>query len=377
MTTTYRTAVGRRLTVRRRAHRPPGRGRKLGHRSILARLTATVAATVAVAGGIALARAGRERREAARRRLRERQFALLPSERPATGLRRIALGQLDLAIELLAANPSGPLSEHAVHELRKSLKRLRALIRLLEGQLPEPARAQQQELLRRAGRRLAGARDAEVLVGTLDALVARHPGQLSHRRGVARLRARLVAERQQAAAQALADARTRRQELAELWAVRARVAEWSFSEGEGIESVQLGLAEIYRGGRRRQRLAARAKGDRARALHLWRKRVKDLRYAAEMLDRFDAAAGARRGSGPLASLARRADELGELLGEEHDLVLLAGRIRSDGALGKRTRKALLKLIARRRSRLQRQALRRGERLYRRRTRNFLALLRRR
>jgi hypothetical protein len=96
-----------------------------------------------------------------------------------------------------------------------------------------------------------------------------------------------------------------------------------------------------------------------------------------MLDRFDAGAGARRGSGPLASLARRADELGELLGEEHDLVLLAGRIRSDKALGGRARKVLLKLIARRRSRLQRQALRRGERLYRRRTRSFLALLRRR
>ena len=377
MTTTDRTAIGRRLTVRRRAHRPPARGRKLGHRSILARTVATVAATVALGAGIALARAERERREARRRRLRERQFALLPSERPAAGLRRIALGQLDLAIELLAGNGSGPLGEHAVHELRKSLKRLRALIRLLQGQLPEPLLAGEQELLRGAGRRVAGARDAEVLVGTLDALVARHPGKLSHRRGVAKLRARLVAERDWASAQALGDARARREALGELWAVRARVAEWGFSEGEGIESVQLGLAEIYREGRRRQRLAARGKGDRAQALHLWRKRVKDLRYAAEMLDRFDAAAGERRGSGRLASLARKADELGELLGEEHDLVLLAGQIRSDGELGGGARKALLKLIARRRSRVQRQALRRGERLYRRRTKSFLALLRRR
>src|ERR1019366_4555512 len=61
MMTTKRTAIGRRLAVRRWANRPPWRGRKLGHGPIVAPFTATVAATlaatVAVGVGVALARA--------------------------------------------------------------------------------------------------------------------------------------------------------------------------------------------------------------------------------------------------------------------------------------------------------------------------------
>ena len=73
-------------------------------------------------------------------------------------------------------------------------------------------------------------------------------------------------------------------------------------------------------------------------MHAWRKRVKDLRYAAEVLDVARArgagrarhpkqAKGGAAGSaaGRLRTLARRADALGELLGEEHDLAVLAER----------------------------------------------------
>jgi hypothetical protein len=134
-------------------------------------------------------------------------------------------------------------------------------------------------------------------------------------------------------------------------------------------------------------------------MHEWRKRVKDLRYAAEMLDRADPddrADGGRdkrgrrrrkraRGSGDagyLHRIARRADELGELLGDEHDLVLLATRVRAGRAgapkaerVGRGTRRALLTLIARRRKRLRKQALRDGRRLYRRTPKEFLRRVR--
>src|SRR5712692_10279589 len=97
--TTYRTAIRRGLAVRRASRRPPRRGRKAQHGSIVAPLAATVAATLAatalVRAGAAVAKVERDRRWRAQRQ-RERQFALLPGERPAEGLRRIALGQLDL-----------------------------------------------------------------------------------------------------------------------------------------------------------------------------------------------------------------------------------------------------------------------------------------
>ena len=64
--TTEWTAIRHRLSVRGTANRPPSGRRKVGHRSIVAPLAAvavgTLAATAAVGAGIALARAGRDRR---------------------------------------------------------------------------------------------------------------------------------------------------------------------------------------------------------------------------------------------------------------------------------------------------------------------------
>jgi hypothetical protein len=368
-------------------------------------------ASVAVGVGVALARAERDRRWAGARPARDRELALWPGERPARGLRRMALGQLDFAIEQLEGDPDGVLAENAVHETRKSLKRMRALIRLLGGELGDGVAARENAVLRDAGRRLAGPRDAEVLVDALDGLVLDHPGKLADRAGVGLLRARLVAEREGALQQTLADAATRAQVLGDLRAARERVSKWRLPDREGIQAVEAGLSRIYRQGRRRRRRAARSKGDRAVAMHMWRKRVKDLRYAAEMLDRLEptgrhnarqkpAGGGSRKRRGvrtetsAIRRTARRADELGELLGEEHDLVLLAtrldGQAEPSGAggasesggrgsepdqLDDEERTVLLKLIARRRRRMRSQALSQGERLYRRRPKAFVARIR--
>ncbi len=193
------------------------------------------------------------------------------------------------------------------------------------------------------------------------------------------------------------DVWVRAEVVGELRVLRGRVQAWSLPHREGIETVEVGLVRIYRQGRRRRRRAARGKGDRGRAMHQWRKRVKDLRYAAQMLQRRDpdsagaAAQGKRRARGNgharadhgpelehLRRLARRADELGELLGEEHDLALLAGRLQTGAkqsagrrlAVGRGTRATLLKIISRRRRALRRKALRGGKRLYRRKPGKF-------
>ncbi|HWX96155.1 MAG TPA: CHAD domain-containing protein [Solirubrobacteraceae bacterium] len=342
--------------------------------------------------GTALARAERDRRSRAQRE-RLRQFALLPGERPAEGLRRIALGQLDLALEQLEGEINRERAARAVHETRKALKRLRALVRLLEDELPAGEFGAENAALREMGRRLAGAREGEVMVGTLEQLLERHPRKLGRRRSLARLRERLVAERDRAASAALlGEAAARREVIGELRAMRSRVLQWRLPEREGMELAAAGLARIYRQGRRRHRRAARGGGDRTRAMHEWRKRVKDLRYAAEMLDRRDpdgepvrhgrrrrsrGAQRKRREAARIRRLARRADALGEILGEDHDLAVFAERIRGDPGvqLGRGTRRALLRLISRRRRELRRRALRRGERIYRRGPKAFVARVR--
>jgi CHAD domain-containing protein len=402
--TTERTAIRRRLAVGRTAHRPPWGGRKAGHRSIVAPLAATVAATVALGVGIAIARADRERR-GARQRLFDRRLALAPGERLADGLARMGLGQVDLALGMLDSAPIvGAPDEHAVHETRKALKRLRALLRLLEHALGEKAFARDNAALRDTAQRLSQARDAEVMLSTLDALIERHPRKLAKRGSVAKLRRRLLAEHARLQRQTLGDPATRAQMLGELEDFRARVAAWRLPDRDGLELIEADLRRLYRQGRKRHlrlsRAGAKGAASDARELHEWRKRVKDLRYAAEMLEHRDPQRGdghngtsrrrakrrrkrARKDSQRLRLLARRADELGELLGEDHDLAVLAEHIRAGRGrggqqtwrLGRRARKTLLALIAKRRRKLRTRALRDGARLYRARPSKFISRVR--
>jgi hypothetical protein len=169
---------------------------------VAATVAATLAATALVRAGAALAKAERNRRCRAQRE-RERQFALLPGERPPEGLRRIALGQLDLVLELLEGEIDRMAAARTVHETRKALKRLRALVRLIKDELPEGEFERENVILRNAGRRLAGARDGEVMVSTLERLLRRHPRKLGRRGSLATLHDRLAAERDRAAVSAL------------------------------------------------------------------------------------------------------------------------------------------------------------------------------
>src|SRR5208283_81768 len=129
MLTADRTTIRRRLTVGRRTHSPPWRIGKPRHRPIVPPIGTTIAATVALGVGIALARAGRERLAAWRAQPPE--LALQGDEPLEEGLKRMALEQLDLAIGQLGGFDGGAADEDAVHETRKALKRLRALLRML------------------------------------------------------------------------------------------------------------------------------------------------------------------------------------------------------------------------------------------------------
>ncbi|HWD10353.1 MAG TPA: CHAD domain-containing protein [Solirubrobacteraceae bacterium] len=349
-------------------------------------LAATLAATLALRAGISLVRAARERRVSVDRE-RDRRIGLYPQEEVAEGLQRMAVGQLDLAIETLERLDGEGPAERGVHETRKALKRLRAVLRLLAAELGDEVYVREDAALRNAGRRLSGSRDAEVLLATLEGLIESHPDKLAGRGGVARLRAHQRSERDRAWRATLADSAARALTLEELRACRARVAAWQLAQRDGVGLALPGFTRVYRQGRKRFRRAARRRGEPTLVLHRWRKRVKDLRYAAEALQwRADdaqnrvkpkgrrarrACARARKQGAWLRRLARRADDLGELLGQEHDLAVLAGYVRTLGAgaaptprVGARTRRRILKLIAARRRKLRKRALSDGERLYR-------------
>jgi CHAD domain-containing protein len=401
MTATKRTPIRRRLAVGRAAHRPPWGAWKAGHRPIVAPLAGTVAATVAagvaVGVGIALARSQRERRRQGQL-AQERQLGLAPGEQLGPGLRRMALSQIDLALELLGAGDCGahrhgqPPDEQAVHDTRKAIKRLRALLRLLEHELGPRSFQREDAALRHIARQLSTARDATVMLSTLDALIARHPRTLARRRSVLALRQRVSQHSRRMQQLTLAHPATREEVLGELRALRYRVSAWALPSGHSMQLVHADLTRLYRQGRARHARLARGRGKRTRAMHRWRKRVKDLRYAAEMLQRRQppASPGTPRSSNPpaaskrLRKLARRADQLGELLGQEHDLAVLEQHLRAAAAgnhrhqlwrTSPRARKQLLEHIAKRRRKLRKRALRQGRKLYAHKPKRFVKRVR--
>src|SRR5580693_577882 len=78
-----------------------------------------------------------------------------------------------------APGPPSKSRAELVHDARKAIKRMRALARLLRCALGEREFERVDDSLRAAGRRLSGARDAEVRLATLRRLRSKHPKALA------------------------------------------------------------------------------------------------------------------------------------------------------------------------------------------------------
>src|SRR5688500_12178618 len=142
---------------------------------------------LAAAGAMAGVGAGlllRSARSRQKPKAPSRKFRLKKSETVPEGIARVARGRLDSAADELGGRGSRDPSK-AVHEARKDIKKLRALGRLVQA---DPSWNRR---LRDTARRLAGRRDADVLLETLDELVKR--GEVS-KKSVRGLRKELAAE---------------------------------------------------------------------------------------------------------------------------------------------------------------------------------------
>jgi CHAD domain-containing protein len=293
-----------------------------------------IAATGAVAAGAAATAAGKVR---SARRKRARQFRLAKGEDTGDGIRRIAAGQLDNVADDLDVS-----DERSVHDARKSFKRLRAVLRLSRDQLGDETRRRENEVFRDAGRELSGARDARVLVETLDKLDGEAFGGL---------RAALVADHERAT-----NAADRPDEAAVRTAVdgaRGRVETWPLN-GDGTGALASGLARIQKRGRRAYKAAE--KDPSTEHLHDLRKRTKDLWHAAQIL----------RPAAPkrMKQLSNDAHDLSDLLGDDHDLATLSEAAdRHSATLTPDERAQLDAVIADHRAQLQKKALRSARKLY--------------
>jgi CHAD domain-containing protein len=313
---------------------------------------AAVTGAAAVGGKLAWDKAS-ERRE----RDRARAYRVRPTEFVPDGMRRVERGQIELALENLDGQPKRNLDE-AVHDTRKRLKRLRAALRLQRDAIGDEAYGRDNKAFRDQGRKLSAPRDAAVLVETLDALTERFAAELPPKAG-ARLRERLVRRHDQALAE-LRENETRIEGVRkQLRAARNRSAARTY-EVDDFDALRPGLQRIYRRGRNRMRDAAA--DPTTENLHEWRKRSKDLWHATQLVG----PAAPKR----MKRFAKRAHELSDLLGDDHDLSVLREQVgRSD--------KPLLAAIDRRRATLQQRAFALGAELYSRSPKRFARSVERR
>lgn len=335
--------------------------RKIERKLLLAaadrRVQIAAGALAATAAGVVAARAWHARRNSASE-TPGRAYRLKQDESPGPGMRRIARGRTEKALERLERSWRGEDPAKRVHGARKDLKKLRAVLRLLRHELGDERYRAQNDAYREAGRLLSGSRDAEVKVRTLETICERYAGRLPAGAADEWLGA-LRAERDRTVAALSKDGGAALDRALEtIKAGRAQIDSWPL-EREGWKLVGPGISRAYKRGRKRMRRVADDPGPEA--IHEWRKRVKDLWYHLRIL-----AVATPKG---LADRVEVADELADALGDHHDLAVL----RDDLLLRELPtvkRAALVAAIADRQEELLAEALPLGERLYDRKPKRF-------
>ena len=268
-----------------------------------------------------------------------RAYRLKVSEPLPAEVTRVARGRIDHAVDELRGK-SGSTPEEAVHEARKDMKKLRALLRLSRDELGKSTYRRENACFRDAARELAGTRDSDVMLEALGAVDL--PPSVGWD-----LRRAIQTDREQGGEDGRATAASA--SAAILKEARKRVDDWPL-ERDSFGAVAGGLERTYRRGRRSFRAASEEPS--VESLHEWRKRVKDLWYHHTLL----------RELWPpvMSAVGDQAHELSDLLGDDHDIAMLAGWMRRHvPAAGPE----FFEAVERRREELQREAFALGALLY--------------
>jgi CHAD domain-containing protein len=265
---------------------------------------------------------------------------LKQTESPGQAVRRVCRRHVDQALANLdqAHQPEG------VHEVRKEIKRMRAIFRLTRGSLSQKEHRKTAKLMRLAAKPLAASRDARVTRRAFESLVGRKARQFPN------LQSALQTYGQHA------ERSFKTQDFGALTRfilkkAGGRLDDWKPNQA-GWTEIKACLKKSYACGRSAGKLA-RLKPEPDH-FHEWRKEVKNLWYQLDFL----CPDWPPKTKATLQGL----EELGEQLGDEHDLVLLEDFAKEHAEFSQETA-ALQVLIEAQRSRFGERVRQLGARLY--------------
>ncbi len=240
-------------------------------------------------------------------------YRLKPRQPVHQGVRRIAAAQIE---DLLHQHSNSSTSPTSVHEARKALKRLRALLSLIRTGLSGDGLQREKQRLREIAGALAGARDAQVMVETADGL--RNGAMPRACQATAGALMTILEERRSQAEKKLGDGHTHLPVHAFREAKR-EFAALSLSD-LGLDEVLEGFTRTYKRGRSLYAEIAEGGAEDER-FHDLRKEVqhhwRHLQLLCNVWQKM------------LRPQIQLAHELAETLGRDHDISVLAAFVRDN------------------------------------------------
>ena len=260
------------------------------------------------------------------------------SEPVPDGVRRLALQRLERALEVLASG-----DPDAIHEVRKELKQVRALLRLVRSELGSKRFAAENARYRDIARPLSAIRDSQALVQAAQKLA----GTQSPLVKALKVRHRAVQH------QLLVDEHQLERSTRALEQGMRTVSRWKL-EHRGWKALGPNLERVM--SRCRRAMAQAKHSGEDDALHSWRKQAKYLRAVLGV--------GAPAWPKVVRELDHGLHRLADALGDDHDLAVLEGLIdRGELQLGSTLATHSRATIHARRRKLQAESFKLGEKLF--------------
>ncbi|HEX4749285.1 MAG TPA: CHAD domain-containing protein [Bryobacteraceae bacterium] len=209
----------------------------------------------------------------------------------------------------------GRKRDEAIHEARKSIKKLRGALRLLQPELGAIYRDQNTKLSE-TGRQLSEIRDAEAIIEVFNGVVEKYRAQLKPE-AVRAVLGGLNKNKQDTLKRLNVDAVVRKA-VSGLRSTAKGVDTWPLKK-DGFEALAPGLRKRYKSGRKA--MTAVMRQPTPEHYHEWRKRVKDHWYHVRLLeDMWTDILKAREGA---------LKDLETWLGDDHNLVVLREKLQAD------------------------------------------------
>jgi CHAD domain-containing protein len=275
-------------------------------------------------------------------------YRLERGETVIAGLKRVVQDEFESATAQLADHKVN--RDEAIHEARKSIKKARALLRLVRTELGR-AYPRENERLRDIARGLSAFRDDFVIIETFDDLKKKYRAETRNRLRTAR--AGLIRKRNKAGTAEMvgimvdhaAAALARAAERVDAWPLRT----------DGFAALGPGLEKTYRSGR--DALKRLRKNPQPESYHELRKRVKDHWYHIRLLESV--------WTGAMTAYEKSLKDLETWLGNDHNLAVLRERIVAEPAFygEQKDIDLILDLIGKYQTELRQQSLSLAERIY--------------